>query len=163
MTPQEQFIANQERFGCERLNATLTVAQCKYNKKSGRVFSCTGCTGLGEKVIMENIVKADAAKEVARDAKPKKTPRQPMKKPRIVRGPNVKTYPLSAVIEEPEQTPAEPLPVGMTVDITSILDEAWKAKRQAWLQALVDAPPLTRLAMAHGMLGAISSLGGRDQ
>jgi hypothetical protein len=50
MSDIEEFMASQELHRCAALCANITKETCKQNKKSGRIFSCDSCKGLGEKV-----------------------------------------------------------------------------------------------------------------
>jgi hypothetical protein len=54
MTEVEQFLASQVLHRCERMNSNLREDQCKSNKQSGRYISCSGCSGLGEKIDMSS-------------------------------------------------------------------------------------------------------------
>lgn len=41
------FLANQERFECGKLSASLTRKQCADNQRRGDIFACADCPGLG--------------------------------------------------------------------------------------------------------------------
>lgn len=53
----EAFMAGQDLRRCDALCANITLEQCKINKnkKSGRVFSCDSCEGLGESIEMKKV------------------------------------------------------------------------------------------------------------
>ena len=40
-----------ELFECERLSARLSRSSCEINRKSGRLFNCVDCSGLGAAVV----------------------------------------------------------------------------------------------------------------
>jgi hypothetical protein len=69
MTDVEAFLAQQQRYRCERLAANLTVAQCEQNRTRGRnmtadvweVFACKDCAGLGAAVQLEERTMAKEA------------------------------------------------------------------------------------------------------
>lgn len=63
MQAVEEFLAGQQRYDCERLRATLTVAQCEANRKREPViFQCSDCAGLGKAIEMEERMNSNKCK-----------------------------------------------------------------------------------------------------
>jgi hypothetical protein len=60
----DEFSKKQKLFRCDRLDASISAPTCSTNRRSGNIFACTGCPGLGAVVDIKVVEVVPMGKRV---------------------------------------------------------------------------------------------------